>query len=271
MRADLPLTAEEHAWRAKHGVMLPTERRMLNRRARRLLSTVRYGAIPPGPHGFDVSSYQPAGPNFRAGGRTFGIFKATESTSYFDPHFSANRGAAHAQGCSAVGIYHFARPGSTDPVSQAHYFLSHVGARQPGEFAVLDYEVPPFDPNWAAAYINTLQQAGWHCAFYTYAGMAAANPTAAIRQATPFYWPAGYSSNPPSADRWADVGWTLWQHTDGQYGVVDGPWDCSVANPTLLLQLAQASAPVPVPVPTPTPPPEDLDDLFTNTIVLQEV
>lgn len=251
MRADLSFTRAEIAWRATHGVST-TERRMLNRRARRLLARA-FGTIPSGPHGFDVSSYQPAAPDFRQGDRSFAIFKAAEGLSYRDPHFAANRAAAHAQGCTAVGMYYFARPGSTDPVAAANYLLATVGPRRTGEFLILDFEVPPWSQAWIVAFIRTLQAAGWNVAFYTYAGMAAANPTDQVRAITPYYWPAGYGSNPPSADRWADIGWTLWQHTDGSVGSVDGPWDCSVANAVLLAQLAGSATP-PLPPQPPAPP-----------------
>lgn len=236
-------TTSEKRWRRKHGV---TDRR---KPIRNLLAPLRFGVIPPGPHGFDISSYQPAGPNFRAGGRSFAIFKATEGTGYFDPHFNANRQAAHAQGCVGVGLYHFARPGSHSPDAEANYFLAHVGAPGPGEFAVLDYEVPPWSEGWIVRYIQILNQHGWKVAFYTYAGMLG-NPTGNVRAATPYLWVAAYSSNPPGADRWVDVGWTLWQHTDGQGSVPgnDGPWDCSVAG-ALFAQLIGGGQPAPPPPP----------------------
>jgi Glycosyl hydrolases family 25 len=265
MRADLDFTRAEIVWRVKHGVD-PAPRRA-RRGARRLLARV-FGAVPPGPHGFDISSYQPAAPNFRQGGRTFAIFKATEGTGYFDPHFNANRAAAHAQGCAAIGLYHFARPGSHSAAAEAAYFLAHAGAPRPNEFAVLDYEVPPWNQAWIVRFIRLAQAAGWNIAFYTYAGMAAANATDQVRAATPYYYPAGYGSNPPSADRWADIGWTLWQHTDGAGASADGPWDCSVADPNLLAQLAHAVGPPP---PAPQEDDDDMPALAIGTINPGEV
>jgi hypothetical protein len=173
VRADLGFTRAELEWRAKHGVTT-TERRRLNRRARRLLARA-FGAVPPGPHGFDVSSYQPAGPNFRQGGRSFAIFKATEATSYFDPHFNANRAAAHAQGCTAIGIYHFARPGSSSADAQWAWMSAHVGAPRPGEFIVLDYEVGPWNQAWIVASSNWPRPPG---------GTSPSTPTPAWRPPT---------------------------------------------------------------------------------------
>lgn len=48
------------------------------------------------------SSYQPEAPNFRVDGRSFAITKATESTTYFDPHFNANRAAAAKNSAAAL-------------------------------------------------------------------------------------------------------------------------------------------------------------------------
>lgn len=179
-------------------------------------------------HGFDVSSYQPAAPDFRAGGRHFAIEKATEGTSYFDPHFTANRAAAHAQGMAAIGLYHFARSSRNSPEAEAAYFAAHVGPPQPGEFVILDYEEPGvgWKPDWIARFGFALQKYGWaRRVLYTYAGMLGGFD----RNAFPDLWVAAYARTAPGSV------WTLWQHTDGQGSVSgnDGPWDCSVFRGSL--------------------------------------
>jgi lysozyme len=67
------------------------------------------------------------------------VLKATEGVGYIDPQFAANRAKAHAAGL-IVGLYHFARAGN--PAAEAAYFLHTVGTLRPGEFLVLDWEVP---------------------------------------------------------------------------------------------------------------------------------
>ena len=89
--------------------------------------------------GADVSHFQAV--NF-AQVRTacsFVVLKATEGVGYTDPTFASRRQQAHAAGL-IVGFYHFGRAGNA--AAEAAYFLSVVGALQPGEFLVLDQEVP---------------------------------------------------------------------------------------------------------------------------------
>lgn len=62
----------------------------------------------------------------KAAGANFVIIKATESTSFIDPNFSANYDSATSAGLIR-GAYHFARPDESDGASQANYFLAHGG------------------------------------------------------------------------------------------------------------------------------------------------
>jgi lysozyme len=109
--------------------------------------------------GVDVSHFQgfPNWPQVKASARAFCVLKATESTSFVDPNFAANRKAAHAAGL-IVGIYHFARAGNA--AAEAAYFLKTIGTLQPGEFLVLDWEVPGANPPaWCKQWLDAVYAA----------------------------------------------------------------------------------------------------------------
>lgn len=102
--------------------------------------------------GLDISHYQGT-PNFaqvKAAGRSFVYIKATEGTGYVDPMFAANRKAAHSAGL-VVGLYHFGRAGNV--AAEVAFFLKTIGALQPGEFLVLDQEVPN-TVGWCKAWLD---------------------------------------------------------------------------------------------------------------------
>lgn len=201
-----------------------------------------------GLHGFDVSHYQPAAPDFTAGGRRFGICKATEGVGVLDAHLGANRAKAKEQGLLAFGLYHFARPASHAAVAEADHFLAAAGARRPGEFAILDYEVDPWSQAWAVAWLNRVKAAGWPIVFYSYRAMLSAHTHDAIQATGAALWVASYSSKEPAVSGWV---WTFWQHTDGQGSVAgnDGPWDCSVFHSNDLNDLAAFAGGSPTPPP----------------------
>jgi GH25 family lysozyme M1 (1,4-beta-N-acetylmuramidase) len=58
-------------------------------------------------------------------GSRFAYIKATEGTSYVNPHFATDYAAARAAD-RYVGAYVFARPDLGDPVGQANHFLAHA-------------------------------------------------------------------------------------------------------------------------------------------------
>ncbi|HEX7661781.1 MAG TPA: GH25 family lysozyme [Pseudonocardiaceae bacterium] len=78
--------------------------------------------------GLDVSSYQGTvnWPAVAGGGATFAYVKATESTTYTSPTFSAQYNGAKAAGL-IPGAYHFAIPNASSGAAQADYFLAHGG------------------------------------------------------------------------------------------------------------------------------------------------
>lgn len=208
-------------------------------------------------HGWDVSHYQPTGLNFSDGGRVFVILKATEGVGVVDPHFAINRNRAHQQGMTAIGAYHFARPGQHSAADEATHFLAVVGERQAGEFAVLDYEVDPWSEGWAATWLHAVKAAGWPVVFYTYRAMLSSHPHGVIKATGAALWVASYGAKNPDTGDWP---WAFWQHTDGQDKVSgdDSPWDCSVFHSNDINDLA---AFVGNDTPQPSPQPEDSDDM----------
>lgn len=91
--------------------------------------------------GFDISHYEPI-VNFslaKAGGFEFCSAKASEGISVTDHSFAAHRANAKAVGMPFIA-YHFLHP-SQDPKVQAAHFCQVVGALQPGEAWMPDWEV----------------------------------------------------------------------------------------------------------------------------------
>lgn len=90
--------------------------------------------------GIDVSSYQTS--TFDTAGLAFCIVKATESTSYVNPEYTAQ--VAHARGAGLViGHYHYAT--GTDSEAEVTYFAAHA-AVQPGDIIALDWEETSVTP-----------------------------------------------------------------------------------------------------------------------------
>lgn len=80
--------------------------------------------------GLDISShdhgkYDPHWPTEVAAGSQFVYIKATEATTYVNPHFKPDYAAAKAAS-RYVGAYVYARPDRGDPVGQADFFLAHA-------------------------------------------------------------------------------------------------------------------------------------------------
>jgi GH25 family lysozyme M1 (1,4-beta-N-acetylmuramidase) len=80
--------------------------------------------------GIDISSHDHGKftvhwPTEVAAGSQFVYVKATEGTSYVNPHFASDYAAARAAG-RYVGAYVYARPDRGDPVGQATFFLAHA-------------------------------------------------------------------------------------------------------------------------------------------------
>jgi GH25 family lysozyme M1 (1,4-beta-N-acetylmuramidase) len=83
--------------------------------------------------GVDVSGYQPVA--FPTKGLAFAFVKATEGTTYVNPHYAGQ--VAHARSAGLVtGHYHFGKNGGA---AEADYFLKHATLR-PGDVLAFDWE-----------------------------------------------------------------------------------------------------------------------------------
>ena len=185
-----------------------------------------------GVYGLDVSSHDGNKTNWPAvvrGGRHFVWAKATEGTSYRNPHFASQYNGPARAGM-VRGAYHFAWPGNSSGRAQATYFSNHGGGWSPDGHTLpgaLDLEWAPKGnacynqsqtqmATWIKDFVTTYK-ARWGRApiIYTSASWwnkcvgTAANST--VSQ-TPL-WVARYSSSAGTMPK----GWrnfTVWQYSD---------------------------------------------------------
>jgi GH25 family lysozyme M1 (1,4-beta-N-acetylmuramidase) len=83
--------------------------------------------------GVDVSGYQPVA--FATKGLSFAFVKATEGTSYVNPHYAGQVAHSRAAGL-VVGHYHFGKNGGA---AEADYFLKHATLHA-GDMLAFDWE-----------------------------------------------------------------------------------------------------------------------------------
>ena len=185
--------------------------------------------------GLDISShdhgrYDVHWPTEVAAGSQFVYIKATEATTYVNPHFKSDYAAAKAAH-RYVGAYVYARPDKGDPVGQADFFLKHaqfshdprtlvpfVDLEWPYEGVQADdcYNLTPDQMRaWIHAFIGRIEQSiGRKPMIYTNTNWW--NPCTGDDPSFGDY-PldiAGYTRTPPPLP----AGWTtftLWQYTPG--------------------------------------------------------
>jgi hypothetical protein len=188
----------------------------------------------------DVSQWQgrvrPNGPNpiIIRGHSGYGI----------DPDFAANRAAAHAAGCAAVGIYQYL-PATMNPADAARALISAVGQLAANEWLGCDLEAGGGDqqPRWQTW--NATIAATYHRLNWMYSGLA----FAAAHDLHPD-WVAAYQAHEPAGT------WKLWQNTDA-YAWPWGRSDASVFQGSLaefLIAAGITTSPV-APVPPAAAPP----------------
>ena len=122
--------------------------------------------------GIDISSHdhQHFGvhwPTEVAAGSEFVYIKATEGTTYVNPHFAADYTAAKQAG-RYVGAYVYARPDRGNPVAQAEHFLRHARFARDAKTLVpfLDLEWPYSGIRTNACYgLTPTQMRAWIKAF----------------------------------------------------------------------------------------------------------
>jgi hypothetical protein len=159
----------------------------------------------------DVSQYQgvvhPTGPD--------PIIVRGHNGYSSDPDFAANRAAAHAAGCAAVGIYQYL-PANVDAASAARALMSAVGVLAAIEWLICDLETGNGDeqPRWQA-WNSTARSLTGGRLDWLYGGAY----FAATHDLHPD-WIAAYQAKAPAGS------YKLWQYTDRQ----PWPWGRSDAS-----------------------------------------
>lgn len=180
--------------------------------------------------GLDVSSWQ-GNVNWaahKARGRSFVYVKATESTRYRNPYFSAQFNGAGQVGMLR-GAYHFAIPSSSSGYTQANYFVDRGGAWKsrtntlPG---VLDIEYNPYGKtcyglsktamvNWITAFVTQYKKrTGRDAVIYTTTDWwtRCTGNTSKFSLTNPL-WIARYGTSTPGTlpGKWSF--YTFWQYS----------------------------------------------------------
>ncbi|MYS21863.1 MULTISPECIES: GH25 family lysozyme [unclassified Streptomyces] len=205
------------------------------------------------PAGIDVSHYQGTitWTSVKSAGIQFAFIKATESTTYKDPDFSANY--LHAYNAKVIrGAYHFARPDLSSGAAQATYFAANGGAWSADGLTLpgmLDLEGGCYSKStsamqsWILDFYTTYKaKTGRDILIYTspswwnsctggWSGMSAKSPLVVAN------WTDAASPSIPSGFPY----WTFWQYSDsgsvsGVPGAVDR--DRFSADSSRLLALA---------------------------------
>jgi len=88
-------------------------------------------------NGIDVASFQSE--VYATSGLDYVFVKATEGTSYVNPHMAKQAAVARTAGLG-LGFYHFLHPGNVK--AQAQYFV-RVATSLPGDMLVCDWETVP--------------------------------------------------------------------------------------------------------------------------------
>ncbi|KAA8723347.1 hydrolase [Corynebacterium phocae] len=195
------------------------------------------------PSGIDVSSHQHKtldGINWNAvksDGQSYAFVKATEGSTYINPHFLLDAGRARDAGLK-VGAYHYARP-SGDPIRQAAAFAAQL-ALFPGDTLppVLDLEVnegksPAELAVWTRIFMVELQRlTGRRPMVYTYRYFWQ-EYMGNTRQFSEYpLWLAAYQPTAPApVGGWSNL--AFWQRSDaGRVAGITGPVDMNLFNGT---------------------------------------
>jgi GH25 family lysozyme M1 (1,4-beta-N-acetylmuramidase) len=188
--------------------------------------------------GLDVSHWQGTidWAQVRAAGKTFVFAKATEGTSFLDDKYARNKAGAMGQGI-LFGAYHFARPGSNDPVKEADWFVDNMGLQHGMLIPAMDLEVtgglgPTALTNWTKAWLQRVaDRTGVKPLIYTSPSFWRTNLNDSRWFADNGYsilWVAHWNVTNPSVpgSNWGGHSWTFWQYTsDGTVPGISGRVD----------------------------------------------
>lgn len=153
-----------------------------------------------------------------------------------DPDFGANRAAAHAAGCPAVGIYQYL-VAARSPAVQALELLRLIGGLAPNEWLICDLEsgIPAEQwarwRSWRLPVVKATARIPWLYSGLAFAEAAHLDPD----------WLAAYGQAEPALPH------KLWQYTD-RYPWPWGPSDASLFHGSLPEFLAEAGITLPGPV-----------------------
>lgn len=180
--------------------------------------------------GFDVSHHRPVtdwAAVARSPARFIGI-KATEGTSYTDTKLKEHQDGFRRSPLLLGIYYHFARSG--DAKGQAQRFMARVGKLEPRERLALDIEVaiadgPARTLDWIQTFFTNVMNT-WRDRrplIYTskrkwdelVGGMPWQQGSSGVDLWAPRYNDAGLPPKLPAP--WQGKGWTIWQHTDGEF------------------------------------------------------
>lgn len=216
----------------------------------------RAAAIPAGTRGLDVSGWQGDvdWAAVRRAGALFAYAKATEGTSYTNPHFAQQYNGSYGAGL-VRGAYHFALPDRSGGREQADFFVDHGGGWSDDGRTLpplLDIEYDPYGPTCyglsrtaMVAWITTFSKrvhwrTGRFPAIYTTTDWwrTCTGDDASLGRTDPLFL-ARYASSPgvlPAG--WSR--WTFWQYADS--GDVPGDQDVFQGTATRLRTFASGGA-----------------------------
>ena len=215
--------------------------------------------------GLDLSTWQAVGTG--DGDYDFIICKATEGVGYTDPKCDGHYQRAKSQG-KLLGVYHFARPGYNDPISEADWFVHEIQGYIGEAVLVLDWEVEDVgNVSWAKKWLDRVKEltgvkpiiymSGSVVNSYDWSPVVAGDYGLWIA-----YWPNEYQYGqgwPTDPDQMTyPIGkwpfWAIWQFSSR-----NGTLDCDVANMTRdgwMKYAAKNGQAEPAPAPAPAPKPE---------------
>jgi GH25 family lysozyme M1 (1,4-beta-N-acetylmuramidase)/uncharacterized protein YraI len=188
--------------------------------------------------GIDVSHWQGTidWARVRGAGKTFAFAKATEGIGWKDDAYDRNKAGALAQGLM-FGAYHFARPGSNDPVREADWFVDTAGIQHGMLIPALDLEVtgglgPTALTAWVKAWLGRVyERLGVRPMIYTSPSFwrnALGDSRWFADNGYAILWVAHWGVSSPSVpgSNWGGRSWTFWQYTsDGSVPGIAGRVD----------------------------------------------
>lgn len=214
----------------------------------------------------DVSEFQPnmADALYLAWSRAV-VIRAMYGDAHDDGawHGGQRRALLHAGGARFLGVYQYLVAGQSG-AAQARAFHSLVGAIQPGEVFIADFEEGNRGvlDTWRAEMLSLYGQSIAPF-LWAYTGLYFGES----RGVLPVQWVAAYGQAEPSTRH------RLWQFTDAYQVPGVGTADASIFHGTIdeLAALAwQPSKPPPSPAPQPQPQPPSLEEIVTAVPVVRK-